>query len=165
MNANDLKALVKKPYRVRHCYTQSINAAPDQVFPLLCPVRELDWVPGWRPDWVISESGVGEPGCVFQTPGEGNTAPATWVVTEHHPESWHVEMIKVIPGHTVMKLEARLEDDGCGGTRATVAYTYTATGPEGEPFVDDRTGEWYERFMRGWEAAMNHYLATGEMAA
>ena len=38
---NDLSA-IRHPNRVKHSYTQSISGTPDQVFPLLCPVRELE---------------------------------------------------------------------------------------------------------------------------
>ena len=58
---------INKPRRLIHSYTQSIKGTPGQIFPLLCPVREADWIPGWETDWVISNSGVAEPGCMFQT--------------------------------------------------------------------------------------------------
>jgi hypothetical protein len=158
---------LNKPKRVCHSYTQTINATPDDVFPLLCPVREIDWAPGWQPDWVRSNSGVAEPGCIFQTPSGKDTVtePAIWVVTEHHPEIHRVEMLKIIPGHTVMKLKARLEDNEQGGTWATIAYEYTAIGPQGEQFVETFTEDAYRAFMLGWETAMNHYLATGQKMA
>ena len=165
MNSNEPKINVKKPYRAGHSYTQSIHAAPLEVFPLLCPVRELDWTPGWQPDWVISDSGIAEPDCIFQTPGDEGTPPATWFITRHDPRSHEVEMIKIIPGHSATKLQAALETDGKGGTLATVAYQYTALGPDGERFVDGCTEDWYLEFMRGWETAMNHYLATGRKVA
>jgi len=165
VNVNDLKNIVKKPNRVRHAYTQSINAMPDEVFPLLCPVRELVWAPGWQTDWVISNSGVAEQGCVFQTSFEEDTAAAIWVISKHHPETYEVEMYKIIPQYTVMKLEASLTGDGKGGTLATIAYEFTPLSPEGEHFLESRTEDWYRNFMQGWESAMNHYLATGEMAA
>jgi hypothetical protein len=34
--------------RVVHEFTQTNPAAPEKVFPLLCPVREGDWLPGWK---------------------------------------------------------------------------------------------------------------------
>ena len=165
MNASNLKNITKKPHRVCHSYTQSIHATPDVVFPLLCPIRELEWTPGWHLDWVISDSGVAEQSCVFQTPGEENTAPAIWFTTQHHSDVHEVEYIKIIPKHTATKLQASLESDGKGGTLATIAYEYTALGPEGERFVDGCTEDWYLKMMLGWESAMNHYLATGKMAA
>lgn len=41
----------------------------ERVFPLLCPVREREWLQGWDATMVCSESGVAEPGCVFTTVG------------------------------------------------------------------------------------------------
>ena len=161
MNTKNPEQLVQKPHRIRHSYTQSINAEPDEVFPLLCPVRELDWAPGWQPDWVISECGLVEQGCVFQTPGDDShkTETATWVVTRHDPAGLEVEMLKIIPQHTVTKLQVSLQADGQGRTRSTVVYEYTALGPEGRRFVDNCDQAWYEKLMHHWETAMNHYLA------
>lgn len=58
---------ITRPYRARRTYTQRLVGAPDTVFPLLCPVREADWIEGWDPVWVASNSGVAEPDCVFVT--------------------------------------------------------------------------------------------------
>jgi len=167
MSPSNTAAITRQPLRVRHSHTQSIHAAPGEVFPLLCPVRELDWAPGWQPDWVISASGYAEAGCVFQTPGsaDGQTPAATWVISDHDPASGRVGMIKVIPGHTVTRLQASLQADGKGHTRATIAYEFTALGADGERFVAGCTADWYRQFMANWETAMNHYLATGEKLA
>lgn len=34
--------------RITRTYGQTINASPEQVFPLICPVRETEWLDGWR---------------------------------------------------------------------------------------------------------------------
>lgn len=39
---------IRQPKRVRHSYTQSLIAPPGKVFPLLCPVREKEWVSDWN---------------------------------------------------------------------------------------------------------------------
>jgi hypothetical protein len=149
---------VRAPCRVSHSYTQSLIATPADVFPLLCPVRECEWVPGWRPAWVISNTGVAEPGCIFQTGGEGDSAPATWVITRHDPVQHRAEMVKLIPDHTLTRLEISLEPDAARCTRATISYEFTALSAEGEAFVKTRTAEWYEGFMRDWESVLNAYL-------
>lgn len=155
-----------KPNRVRHSYTQSINATPEQVFPLLCPTRELDWAPGWSVDWVISTSGLAEQECMFQTPPAAGTENASiWIISRHEPEDFQVEMYKVTPGLTVGKLEISLTASGATGTSARVSYEFTSLGTDGDAFLATFTTEWYENFMRGWEAAMNHYLKTGELLA
>ena len=38
-----------------------------KVFPLLCPVREADWIDGWNPVLVLTQSGFAEQDCVFIT--------------------------------------------------------------------------------------------------
>src|SRR6185312_15911284 len=53
--------------RVSRTYTQQLIGSPASVFPLLCPVREADWIQGWDPLLVVSESGVAEPDCAFVT--------------------------------------------------------------------------------------------------
>ncbi len=34
--------------RISREYRQTINAKPDEIFPLLCPVREIEWLDGWQ---------------------------------------------------------------------------------------------------------------------
>jgi hypothetical protein len=148
------------PRRVRHSYMQSLNAPPEKVFPLLCPVRETEWVKGWDPELVLSNSGVAEPDGVFVTPAAAGQI--IWVITRYDPALYVLEFVKVTPGQTVGKIEIELSDDGRGGTRADVAYGYTSLGPDGDDFLETFTAEWYEGFMKQWETELNHYLATGE---
>ena len=57
--------------RITRTYRQRINARPETVFPLLCPVKEVQWLDGWEYDMVFSRSSFVEEGCVFMTPGDG----------------------------------------------------------------------------------------------
>ena len=69
-----------KGNRVVHEFTQTNPATPEKVFPLLCLVREDDWLPGWKYRLIYSDSGVAELGCVFTTPnppGSAAGAPAS----------------------------------------------------------------------------------------
>jgi hypothetical protein len=83
--------------RVSHEYTQLNDAPPESVFPLLCPVREVDWVPGWQYRLIYSESGLAEDGCVFSTPNEAG--PETlWMVTHYDPAAFTIAFAWVEPG-------------------------------------------------------------------
>ncbi len=164
MSKQDALSGIHAPNRVKHSYTQSINGTPEQVFPLLCPVSELDWAPGWSIDWVISTTGLVEQECMFQTPPAAGAKNASiWIVTRHAPDDFQVEMYKVTPGLTVGKLAISLTASGDDVTQAYISYEFTSLGAEGDAFLEGFTTEWYENFMRGWEAAMNHYLKTGEL--
>ena len=155
----------RPPVRAAREYTQRIDAAPEAVFPLLCPVREHDWIEGWRTDFVISESGLAEEGCVFQTPGDEGQPPATWVVTLHDPSAHEVAMVKLVPGHTVTRLAISLESDSAGHTRARVRYEWTALSPAGEEEVARWTEQAWRAFMHAWEEALNAWFARGGAAS
>jgi len=149
---------IHPPNRVTHTYTQHLVAPPAAVFPLLCPVRESDWIDGWSPLLVLSHSGLAEPDCVFVT--DSRPYDAVWFITRHEPERGFVEMIKVTPDVTACKLTIRLRAAG-SGSEADVTYSHTSLGPQGDVFVASFTAEFYVQFMREWEERMNHYLAHG----
>ena len=151
---------ISKPVRVTRTFTQHLAAEPSRVLPLLCPVREAEWIEGWDPLAVWTESGVAEPDCVFVTATEGENA--VWFVTRHEPIQGFVEMLKVTPGVTACRLTIRLVRDS-EGTAASVTYSHTSLGPAGDEFVDGFTDEYYAQFMRDWESRLNHFLATGKM--
>lgn len=151
---------VLEPNRATRSYTQHLVRPPAAVFPLLCPVREADWVPGWDPILVVSESGVAERDCVFTTPASGSAA--IWYVTRHEPEAGFVEMIKIVPDVTACRLTIQLTATP-GGTDAVVTYSHTSLGPAGDAFVAAFTEEAYREGMREWEAEINHYLQHGTM--
>ena len=147
------------PRRVSRTYTQTLVAAPDQVFPLLCPVREAAWIHGWDPLLVVTASGVAEPDCVFVT--AGSPQDAVWYVTRHEPSQGFVEMIRITPTVTACRLTIRLRPTllGC---EADVTYAHTSLGPAGDEFLKGFTAAWYEQAMLQWETRLNHYLVHGE---
>ena len=146
--------------RVTHEYTQTNCAPPSAVFPLLCPVREADWVPGWNYRLIYSQSGFAEAGCVFIT--EENNREITWIVTEYDPVAHRIAFVWVNPGVLATQIQISLEP-AAGNTRAIVRYTYTALSPEGNREVEHYYETWFKSKMQGWEAAINHYLQTGTL--
>lgn len=149
---------IVKPIRAVHSYTQHLVAQPDAVFPLLCPVREADWIEGWEPRQVVSESGVAERDCVFVTPAQ--PADAVWYITRHEPESGFIEMVRITPNVTASRLSIQLRAVE-GGSEADITYAHTSLGPEGDTFVASFTADFYRRFMQDWESRINHFLLTG----
>ena len=146
--------------RVTHEYTQSNFAAPAMVFPLLCPVREAEWVPGWRYRMIYSNSGVAEAGCVFIT--EENGRETTWVVTEYDAERFQIGFVWVDPGMVATRIRIRLEPSR-DFTTAHIQYTYTGLSSAGNREVEQFDESWFRQKMQGWEAAVNHYLTTGRL--
>jgi hypothetical protein len=151
---------VEPPYRQKRTYTQTLAATADEVFRLMCPVREEEWVPGWRPLMVLSNSGLVEEDCVFVTPGD--PADAIWITTNHDPEAHKLRMYKVVPGMVVSRLDIAVADD-VSGAKATISYEHTALSEAGRSIVNQHTQAAYRKFMKHWEAAVQTYLSTGEM--
>ncbi len=146
---------IVKPHRATHSYTQNLLAPPQAVFPLLCPVREADWVDGWDPLCVISQSGVAEADCVFVT--AASPLDAVWYVTHHEPQNLLVEMIKITPQVTACRLRIELSAAACG-SHALVTYSHTSLGSAGDAFVASFTEDFYRDMMQNWETQMNDYL-------
>lgn len=151
---------ISRPNRITRSYTQSLVAPPEKVMPLLCPVMEAEWIDGWDPVLVLSDSGVVEPGCVFVTDAEPDDA--VWFVTEHNASAGRVEMVKITPGVTACKLTIDVRPNG-QGSDADVCYSYTSLSPVGDAFVAAFTEEHYLQSMQEWEARINHYLQHGQM--
>lgn len=71
--------------RIVRSYRQAINAPAEEVFPLICPVREAEWLDGWDYRMVYSESGIAEEGCVFTSHHPGEESDTIWIITQHDP--------------------------------------------------------------------------------
>jgi len=147
--------------RVTHEYTQTNAAPPEKVFPLLCPVREADWVPGWQYRLIFSQSGVAEHGCVFITPNEDGTE-TTWVVTDYDRSSFRIAFAWVNPGLVTAQIRISLSGKTHDSTHAHIRYSYTGLSPEGNHEVERYNQQWFTHKMQSWEAAINHYLQKGK---
>ena len=125
---------------------------------MLCPVREMEWVEGWDPMIVYTESGLAERDCVFLT-GDGQP-DSVWIITNRDLANFDLEIVKVTPWTTVAKIQISLRPNGESGTDAEVTYTYTALSEEGKGFVNNYTESYYTEFMQYWESAINGYLLS-----
>lgn len=162
--------------RVVREFTQNNPAPPEKVFPLLCPVREADYLPGWQYRLVYSVSGLAEPGCVFTTPNPPGPETAgtrksvvasetTWIVSDYDPAALRIAFVWFKPGMIVTEIRIQLTAARDGTTRTHIRYRYTGLSEEGNRELETYDGKWFEEKMRGWERMMNHYLDTGNKVA
>ena len=151
--------------RLMRRYRQTLLATPERVFPLPCPEREKEWLPGWDARWIYSASGLAEAGAVFATRGgdDGHTAEVIWVVAGHHPPA-HVHFVRWHPDEMVVDLQLGLQPAGAGAppgsTWLDICYTYTALSPVGGARIEAMTeAQWLEQ-MKFWEYSLNRWLAA-----
>lgn len=135
--------------------TLAFSGTPEEVFPLLCPVREYDWIPDWSCTMVHTTSGVAELGCVF-TRERGET----WITTRYEPPAG-IEYTIVTP--TAVRTLAFVLTRTPQGTAAAVRSTATALSPAGAADVLGWTADDQQRMWALREAQANHFLRTGTM--
>jgi len=138
-----------------------IDAPLEDVFPLLCPVRENDWVIGWEEitTMISSESGLAELGAVFRTQHAGEAAE-TWVITRYEPTE-RIAFAR-FGGDVVTRLDIELTEVH-GKTRATWTTSQVATSESGNARAEAVTQESHGASRAGLEVMLQYYLATGEM--
>jgi hypothetical protein len=142
-------------------YTQLNTTTPEKVFPLLCPVREKDWIDGWEYDMIYSHSGLIEKNCVFSTPRQGEM-DTVWHVTQYDPERYEIEFLRVTPKENVVRININLISFENDKTKAMIEYQYTALNEKQNEFINNELDEVFKKMMGWWEKSINHYLETGE---
>ena len=147
--------------RINRSYRQTINAPPAVVFPLLCPVREAEWLDGWEYEMIHSESGLAEEDCVFSTPGDGE-ADTVWVISRHDKENRLIEFTRFTPGSRTCILKVAVTPKGEIASKVDISYTYTGITAEGNTWIDNFTEETFLDAVKFWERSMNYFLKTGE---
>jgi uncharacterized protein YndB with AHSA1/START domain len=132
-------------------------APPEEVFRLLCPAREVEWIEGWSYAMAYSDSGVAEEDCVFTTDLEDHTV---WVVTAYQPPS-RIEFCIVSDTGVVARLKIRLEATPEGGSRISWRRIYTAVGASGADRIRALDPEDLRGKMEGLAARLEHFLVHG----
>lgn len=138
----------------------TVEAPPEKVFPLLCPVREYEWIPTWRCEMLHSQSGVAEEDCVFRT-NFPDSGPMTWVVSRYEPPVL-IEFTCFTVQGIVMRLKIRLQSMD-GVTQLHWTRRWLATTPAAEAWIAGYTAETFTSMMAMLQSSLTHYLATGTM--
>jgi hypothetical protein len=147
--------------RITRSYCQTISASPEVVFPLLCPVREAEWLDGWKYAMIHSESGLAEEGCVFSTPGDGEE-DTVWVISRYDRENQLIEFNRFTPGSRTCVLKVTVTSKGDTDSNVDISYTYTGITADGNAWIDNFIEDAFLDAVKFWEKSMNHFLETGE---
>jgi hypothetical protein len=140
----------------------TLNGTPDRIFPLLCPVLEYAWLPGWKCTMTYSDSGVAEKDCMFYT-NEGFGKTALWTCVAHEPDSF-VDYLVTTGRDAVMRLNIRLKETGPGKTEVDWRMLFTGLSGLGRFVIRRRFSRTqFETMMRNRERELNWYLEHGRM--
>lgn len=132
-----------------------------KVFPLLCPVRESQWLQGWKAEVIHSLSGFIEQDAVFITPHKSGSM-TMWTVTNYDPEAFKLSFVRATDNVEVVMLDIELEDNG-ESCKAQVEYRFVPFADGRKYHLEQSLPTKFPAMMDWWEKALNHYLATGMM--
>ena len=140
--------------RRRLTHRQHILADPAEIFPLLCPMRETEWLPGWSCSMIHSVSGVAEPGAVFET----DASRTVWLVTEHRAPA-RVGFVRFQSDGLLVEIGIDIEPAGDGASQVDIDYCFTALDARGDSALDEWDETRWASMMRHWETSMNRWFA------
>lgn len=139
---------------------QHLMAKLSVVFPLLCPKREYDWIPGWACNIVFSKSGFAELDCIFTTNFQTDGFE-TWVTDKYIPNK-EIQFIRVSE-ERVIRYSIQLTEKVDGTTQASWEQTITALNEKGNLYIDNFDDNAFPLKIKHLEKLLNHFLETGQM--
>lgn len=152
--------MLKLNNRKTFTFTQTNTGNIKEVFPLLCPVLEREWIDGWDCKMMYSESGLIEEDCVFTTTHHGNQE-TVWHVTHYNKENYTLEFLRVTPDENTVRIKIHLEELEHSKTKVHICYMYTLLKKNNAAIEFKAIEQSFFDSMHWWEKAINYYLKTG----
>lgn len=140
-------------------HTMTLQGTLEQIFPLLCPIREYDWIEPWSCGMVYTASGVAELDCIFKTHFPDDGPEDTWVVSRYEPPR-RVEFVR-FNVLRVMRYSITLSEADDGSTSAEWQQIITGLNDEGNQVVATLNDDVFHTEMQLIERMLNHYLEYG----
>ena len=141
--------------------TMQLGASAACVFPILCPVREYDWIEHWTCEVIHTLSGFAELDCVFTTRLPADSPTDVWIVSRYEPAS-AIEFIRQNPSR-VMRYSIICEADDGTSSRWRWTQRITALNDAGDAQLRTMNPAEFTTQMAALETMLNHYLRTGTM--
>jgi len=150
-------------FEAKRCFLmaeQQLNSTPENIFPLLCPTREYEWIETWKCDLIYSDSGLAELCCIFKTnfPREKEEI---WITNLFEPNKL-IQFLRVSE-KLVIRYTINLSANEKGDTTAIWVQVITALNEEGNQYIEACSNVEFGKNIKGLEKMLNHYLETGKM--
>lgn len=143
--------------RINREYSTILPVKPERVFPLLCPVREYDWIPHWKCQMLYSVSGYAELGCIFTTNFDDEYGEETWVVSHYEPPR-KIAFVRLGAIRST-RYEVTLCPEATGHTKITWRNEITALQPEAGRIVEHFTTTKFTMLMKTINTMLADYLS------
>ena len=153
--------LQQKPklQRREQTFSATWQTTVDKLFPLLCPAREADWIPGWDCSIIYSSTGYAEDKCIFTTDESNSVGDGVWIFTGFE-QNKHVEFVR-FRKDVLLHAKITLKDNGNGTITGTWETTSTALTDEGNRELSKMPVE--NKMSGALKEMIDHYLKKGKM--
>jgi hypothetical protein len=147
--------------RFQTSFSGTWKTTAEDFFPMLCPAREADWIPGWTAEILYSEAeGLVSPNCLFRT-DQTNTAwgPGLWYFIGYEKNKFVEVLRKNI--NTIMQMRIETKENVDGTVTGTWHITNSAITEAGNQEILEFE-EKIKKESQGLPMIIGHYLETGE---
>ena len=138
-------------------FSGTFETTVEALFPLFCPAREADWIPGWDCDLVYTDSGYAEKDCIFETDESCAVGDGLWVFVGFEVNR-HVEFVRV-QQDLVTHACITVGDNGDGTVTATWHVVSTGLTDKGNAEVEGMSSTAHSQPL---VRMIEHYLKTGK---
>lgn len=121
-----------KAKRKRFEFSGTWETTVEELFPLFCPVREADWIPGWDCDLIYTDSGLVEDNCIFET--DKSSTMSIWMFIGYEVNQY-VEFVR-IEEDLITRARITVKDNNDGTASATWVALQTGLTEKGNEEID-----------------------------
>ena len=128
-----------KAKRKRIEFSGTWETTVEELFPLLCPVREADWIPGWDSELIYTDSGLAEDNCVFKTDKSNAVGDGLWMFIGYELNRY-IEFVR-IQEDVILRARITVKDNNDGTVSATWNVLHTGLTEKGNMEIDKLSEE------------------------
>jgi len=139
-------------------FSGTFETTPEIIFPLLCPAREADWIPGWDSELIYTKSGYAENKCVFRTTKSNPAGEGLWTFTGFKLNEY-IEFVR-FQLDMLLHCKISLTQNKDGTTTATWKTISTALSEKGNKEIEKMSDDKQHNPIIH---VMGYYLKNGKM--
>ncbi len=139
-------------------FSGNFKTSPEKIFPLLCPAREADWIPGWDSELIYTKTGYAEDKCVFRTNKSNSAGEGLWTFTGFKLNEY-IEFVR-FRQDILLHCKISLTQNKNGTTMVTWKTISTALSEKGNKKIESMSGDKNHNPVLH---LMDYYLKNGKM--
>ncbi|HBD09243.1 MAG TPA: hypothetical protein DCZ69_13375 [Syntrophobacteraceae bacterium] len=137
---------------VIHC-----KATIEEVFPLLCPKKEEEWIPGWECETIWSTSGYNEEAAIFRTVKPYDTE-LYWTTLQYDMNNRVVDFLITAPRLYMFRFKIDIHENANKILAMMFTQVFTSITEEGSTLIKRYESEDFDLRLKRLEELMSLYL-------